>query len=1084
MFLYKHMTFARLLLGGVLVLTLGTSDIHAQGTAFTYQGRLTGGAGAVNGRYDLQFGLFGTVNGADQVGVGQVVNGVGVSNGLFTVSLDFGNPFSGANRWMEIGVRTNGAVAFTTLSPRQPLTPTPYAMYAPSAGSAASAGTATFASTAGGVTAGAVTQLGSPGGGVTNALQVSGSGWVGIGTNTPQGGLQISTGPTVYQPNLQFQVQNGNLGYSNLGGAWDIAVSTNHVLAVAAVSGGVTLMDISNPQYPVLTAQLGDSDAGSVFTNLAGANGPAFNGSILAVAAYTDSAVTIMSVTNPAAPVKLAELRDGVGAFTLLGGAYDVAFSGNNIMAVSAYNDAAVTLVNMSNPGAPTLAGYIQNGFNGFTNFLGPRHLAFFRNLLAVAANDSSAVNLIDVSNPADPQLRSVIRNGVNGFTNLSLGNGGVAFSTNGLLAIAAQGSDAVNLMDVSNPASPQLRAVINSGMGGVSRVAFSGNLLAAMATYENVVTLVDVSNPSLPQVKGRFVNGLAGLRMLNSPIGVAFDGGTLVVGAYFPGGVTLLKPLPVPVNLVANDLVGIGTAMPEAPLHVVGNMIVQGDRVSLRAGGVELGVDTVASGLDSIAMGVATTASGSFSTAMGRSTIAANDDATAMGLGSMASGWDSVAMGTYTKASGHYSMAAGYYSQATNQGSFVWADSLTTNPFRSTADNQFLIRATGGVGINTNAPRSALHVNGTVTATGFSGSGAGLTALDGAQLTAGTVPDLRLSANVALRNGNQTFTGTNTFLDGNGGGILRIGPNQTGPTPKLIKFGDGDYVSIGESGIDDRMEIRAALISLFGTIGFTHSLYVTGAVSVAGGVYAGSVGATGPISAGGSATIARNLRVDSDGGNYGEGIVLNCPPEMGGYGGLVFHSTVRGGALGADTVKWDVSYNYAPELGVTGDGLAFIRNNTSTPLYLAANGCVGVGNVTPTSRFMVVNARCDGNTWVNSSDRNLKENFGAVDSAGVLEKVVAMPVQSWNYKAQPGEQHIGPVAQDFRAAFGLGRDETSIATVDEGGVALAAIQGLNRKVEEREAALRAENAELRRSVAELKALVNTLSAEVRNGAK
>ena len=78
------------------------------------------------------------------------------------------------------------------------------------------------------------------------------------------------------------------------------------------------------------------------------------------------------------------------------------------------------------------------------------------------------------------------------------------------------------------------------------------------------------------------------------------------------------------------------------------------------------------------------------------------------------------------------------------------------------------------------------------------------------------------------------------------------------------------------------------------------------------------------------------------------------------------------------------------------------------------------------------------------------------MDAVAVLAKVAALPVRSWVYKAQPGETHIGPMAQDFHAAFGLnGTDDKHITTVDEGGVALAAIQGLNQKVEAANAILR-----------------------------
>src|SRR5262249_54961256 len=80
-------------------------------------------------------------------------------------------------------------------------------------------------------------------------------------------------------------------------------------------------------------------------------------------------------------------------------------------------------------------------------------------------------------------------------------------------------------------------------------------------------------------------------------------------------------------------------------------------------------------------------------------------------------------------------------------------------------------------------------------------------------------------------------------------------------------------------------------------------------------------------------------------------------------------------------------------------------------------------------------------------SDRNIKENFKAVDADEVLAKVAALPITRWTYKADPSAEHMGPVAQDFRAAFGLGCDDKTIAVVDSDGVALAAIQGLNKKV-------------------------------------
>src|SRR6266849_6821583 len=103
----------------------------AQGTAFTYQGRLVENGAAANGLYDLSFSAWVAASGPSQVGGTLSTNGVPVSNGLFTVALDFGpGIFTGPDRWLDIGVWTNGGGAFATLAPRQKLTATPYAITA------------------------------------------------------------------------------------------------------------------------------------------------------------------------------------------------------------------------------------------------------------------------------------------------------------------------------------------------------------------------------------------------------------------------------------------------------------------------------------------------------------------------------------------------------------------------------------------------------------------------------------------------------------------------------------------------------------------------------------------------------------------------------------------------------------------------------------------------------------------------------------------------------------------------------------------------------------------------------------------
>jgi hypothetical protein len=90
---------------------------------------------------------------------------------------------------------------------------------------------------------------------------------------------------------------------------------------------------------------------------------------------------------------------------------------------------------------------------------------------------------------------------------------------------------------------------------------------------------------------------------------------------------------------------------------------------------------------------------------------------------------------------------------------------------------------------------------------------------------------------------------------------------------------------------------------------------------------------------------------------------------------------------------------------------------------------------------------------WTNGSDAALKENFATVDKRELLQKLLNMPISTWNHKAQyAGVRHLGPTAQDFYSAFGLGEDDRHIGTTDADGVALAAIQGLYEVIQEKDA--------------------------------
>jgi hypothetical protein len=102
------------------------------------------------------------------------------------------------------------------------------------------------------------------------------------------------------------------------------------------------------------------------------------------------------------------------------------------------------------------------------------------------------------------------------------------------------------------------------------------------------------------------------------------------------------------------------------------------------------------------------------------------------------------------------------------------------------------------------------------------------------------------------------------------------------------------------------------------------------------------------------------------------------------------------------------------------------------------------------------------GNAWAPVSDRAAKEDFAPVDGAEILERLATLPIETWKLRGQePSIRHMGPMAQDFYAAFGLGESDRPISTVDADGVALAAIQGLYHLVQVQAAHLTAQQGQI-----------------------
>jgi hypothetical protein len=170
------------------------------------------------------------------------------------------------------------------------------------------------------------------------------------------------------------------------------------------------------------------------------------------------------------------------------------------------------------------------------------------------------------------------------------------------------------------------------------------------------------------------------------------------------------------------------------------------------------------------------------------------------------------------------------------------------------------------------------------------------------------------------------------------------------------------------------------------------------------------------------------------------------------------------------------------------GVGLYVSQSSTDTNLVVTNTGSGNLirGFSGATGGDLVFRVENSGATHALSfnptSDRNAKENFAPVDGREVLEKLAELPIATWNYRKEDAAvRHMGPVAQDFHTAFGLGSTDTSIATIDTDGVALAAIQGLHgrsREQSERIEQLESENAVLREELRTLAARLTALERQ------
>jgi hypothetical protein len=190
-------------------------------------------------------------------------------------------------------------------------------------------------------------------------------------------------------------------------------------------------------------------------------------------------------------------------------------------------------------------------------------------------------------------------------------------------------------------------------------------------------------------------------------------------------------------------------------------------------------------------------------------------------------------------------------------------------------------------------------------------------------------------------------------------------------------------------------------------------------------------------------------------------GVLLEANVNIG-VGGGDYHQLALGGGnstgyLYGSYVKFadgvHLGYNYFAD--AAGNSVIANSGGATSRLtvgygFISLN--IGGVNSAPTTQRLLANSSgvTVNGTFNNSSDRNAKRDFAQISPAQMLDKVSRLPISEWSYQEDAATRHVGPVAQDFYSLFNIGTDDKHIAPMDEGGVALAAIQGLNRKVEDK----------------------------------
>jgi hypothetical protein len=227
-------------------------------------------------------------------------------------------------------------------------------------------------------------------------------------------------------------------------------------------------------------------------------------------------------------------------------------------------------------------------------------------------------------------------------------------------------------------------------------------------------------------------------------------------------------------------------------------------------------------------------------------------------------------------------------------------------------------------------------------------------------------------------------------------------------------------------------------------TVGGGDANAATAPYSTVGGGYANTASGAGSSAVGGGNSNTASAIASTVGGGFSNTATGPYSTVAGGRDNLAggyasFAAGYRAKVYVDGSFVWSDSTNADFSSGIPNEFL------------VGATG--GIGMYTAKNYTTGCHISAGGGSWSCTSSRDVKRDFADVDTDEVLRKAVSLPLASWRYiNEPPGIRHVGPMAQDFRAAFGLGEDDKHISAVDADGIALAAIQGLHKVMQEKDA--------------------------------